>query len=166
MAVSNPGINALSMVCDHIRSGDVQHPRIGVPKLIPKQVRIGMFILIIATFVTIVDYLIQAISLRFTASGAHRSMSSIASSWAERGIRPRTRLSDRLDGLGNGFGFTLVLLCLGLPARSGQRQPRVQAFSRICDLVGHASARVGSCPSVVAVNLHGAREEKEARGDP
>ena len=37
--------------------------------VIPKQVRIASFILVIATFVTVVDYLIAAISLELAATG-------------------------------------------------------------------------------------------------
>ena len=64
LAVTNSGINALAMglattfvlVLSNALVSMLRH-------FIPRQVRIATFILIIATFVTVVDYLIQAISL-------------------------------------------------------------------------------------------------------
>ncbi|MCB1854896.1 MAG: electron transport complex subunit E [Pseudomonadales bacterium] len=84
---------------------------------IPKQVRIATFILIIATFVTVVDYLIQAISLEMhRALGAFISLIVVnclilgrAEAFASRNTLGRSLL----DGLGMGVGFTFALLCLG-----------------------------------------------------
>lgn len=86
-------------------------------KLVPNQVRIVTFILIIATFVTIVDYLIQAISLDLhKALGAFISLIVVnclilgrAEAFASR--QPIRRSA--LDALGMGMGFTIGLLCLG-----------------------------------------------------
>lgn len=86
-------------------------------KWVPSQVRIVTFILIIATFVTIVDYLIQAINLDLhKALGAFISLIVVnclilgrAEAFASR--QPVGRSA--MDALGMGAGFTLGLLCLG-----------------------------------------------------
>lgn len=118
LAVSNSAINALSMglattfviVLSNTLVSTLRHA-------IPKQVRIATFILIIATFVTVVDYLIQAISLDIhRALGAFISLIVVnclilgrAEAFASRNGVGRSIL----DGLGMGVGFTFALLCLG-----------------------------------------------------
>ncbi len=118
LAVSNSAINALSMglattfviVLSNTLVSTLRH-------VIPKQVRIATFILIIATFVTVVDYLIQAISLDIhRALGAFISLIVVnclilgrAEAFASRNGVGRSIL----DGLGMGVGFTFALLCLG-----------------------------------------------------
>jgi Na+-translocating ferredoxin:NAD+ oxidoreductase subunit E len=85
--------------------------------VIPKQVRIASYIVIIATFVTIVDYLIQAISLElYNALGAFIQLIVVnciilgrAESYASK-TRP---LKAVVNALGMGSGFTFALLCLG-----------------------------------------------------
>lgn len=84
---------------------------------IPRQVRIACYILIIATFVTMTDYLIQAISLELhQALGAFISLIVVnclilgrAEAFASRNTTGRSML----DALGMGLGFTFGLLCLG-----------------------------------------------------
>lgn len=84
---------------------------------IPRQVRIACYILIIATFVTMTDYLIQAISLELhQALGAFISLIVVnclilgrAEAFASRNTTGRSML----DAFGMGLGFTLGLLCLG-----------------------------------------------------
>jgi len=84
---------------------------------IPRQVRIATFILIIATFVTVVDYLIQAISLDLhRALGAFISLivvNCLILGRAEAFASKNTVSRSILDGLGMGAGFTFALLCLG-----------------------------------------------------
>lgn len=88
-----------------------------IRRLIPSQVRIVSFILVIATFVTIVDYLIQAISLDVHKGlGAFISLIVVnclilgrAESFASRNNPWRSAL----DALGMGIGFSMALLCLG-----------------------------------------------------
>lgn len=84
---------------------------------IPKQVRIASYIVIIATFVTIVDYAIHALSLElYNALGAFIQLIVVncvilgrAESFASK-----HRLSKSLaNALGVGAGFTFALLCLG-----------------------------------------------------
>lgn len=84
---------------------------------IPKQVRIATYIIIIATFVTIVDYTIQAISLDlYNALGAFIQLivaNCVILGRAEA-YASRQRLgASVINALGMGAGFTIALLCLG-----------------------------------------------------
>lgn len=85
---------------------------------IPKQVRISSYILIIATFVTIIDYVIQAISVELHKSlGAFISLivvNCLILSRAEAFASKNTIGKSIMDALGMGIGFTFGLLCLGL----------------------------------------------------
>jgi electron transport complex protein RnfE len=84
---------------------------------VPKQVRIATYIIVIATFVTVVDYVIQAISLDlYNALGAFISLIVVncmilgrAEAFASKNSVGRSML----DALGMGVGFTFALLCLG-----------------------------------------------------
>jgi len=86
-------------------------------RYVPKQVRIVTFILVIATFVTIVDYLIQAISLELhKALGAFISLivvNCLILGRAEAFASKNGIYRSLLDGLGMGVGFIMALLCLG-----------------------------------------------------
>ncbi len=85
--------------------------------IIPKQVRIASYILIIATFVTMADYLIQAVSLEVhRALGAFIALivvNCIILGRAEGFSSKNTIGRSILDGFGMGIGFTLALLALG-----------------------------------------------------
>ncbi|MBB6462603.1 electron transport complex subunit RsxE [Flammeovirga kamogawensis] len=85
---------------------------------IPKQVRISSYILIIATFVTVTDYVIQAISVELHKSlGAFISLivvNCLILSRAEAFASKNTVGRSVLDALGMGLGFTFGLLCLGV----------------------------------------------------
>ncbi len=72
LAVTNSAINALAMGLATTFVLLASNTLVSLlRKLIPKQVRIATYIVIIATFVTIVDYAIQAISLDlYNALGA------------------------------------------------------------------------------------------------
>lgn len=85
---------------------------------IPKQVRIASYILIIATFVTMSDYIIKAVSL-----DAHRSLGPFISlivvnciilGRAEAFSSRNGIGASVLDALGMGAGFTLAILMLGI----------------------------------------------------
>ncbi len=84
---------------------------------IPKQIRITAYIIIIATFVTLVDYLIQAISLDLhNKLGAFIQLIVVnclilgrAEAYASKNSFTKTVVS----ALGMGLGFTLALLALG-----------------------------------------------------
>lgn len=85
---------------------------------IPKQVRIASFIVIIATFVTIVDYVIQSVSLDlYDSLGAFIQLivvNCIILGRAEAFASRNTPGKAALDALGMGLGFTFALLCLGV----------------------------------------------------
>jgi len=118
LAVTNSAINALAMglattfvlLCS---SSLVSLLR----KLIPKQVRIATYIVIIATFVTIVDYSIQAISLDlYNALGAFIQLivvNCMILGRAEAYASKQRLGATVVNGLGMGVGFTIALLCLG-----------------------------------------------------
>lgn len=118
LAVSNSVINALAMgiattfvlLCS---SALVSLLR----QYIPKEVRIATYIVIIATFVTITDYVIQAISLElYNALGAFIQLivaNCMILGRAEAYASKNKLLKTLTNSLGMGLGFTLALLCLG-----------------------------------------------------
>lgn len=85
--------------------------------VIPKQVRIASYLLIIATFVTMTDYAIQAISVELSkALGAFISLIVVNCQIlgrAEAFASKNTVGKSILDALGMGSGFIIALLCLG-----------------------------------------------------
>ena len=84
---------------------------------IPKQVRIASYIVIIASFVTAVDYCIQAISLDlYNALGAFIQLivvNCIILGRAEAYASKQRLHTTIVNSLGMGVGFTFALLCLG-----------------------------------------------------
>lgn len=86
--------------------------------VIPKQVRIACYIIIIATFVTITDYAIMAISLDLhKALGAFIQLivvNCVILGRAEAYASKNKVASAFVNALGMGIGFTLALLCLGV----------------------------------------------------
>ncbi|MFO7973915.1 MAG: electron transport complex subunit E [Candidatus Hydrogenedentota bacterium] len=119
LAVSNTVINALAMgACATfvlVMSSTVVSV---IRKVVPKQVRIATFIVVIATFVTIVDYVMQYISLSlYQALGAFIPLivvNCIILGRAEA-YASRNKVSMAfIDALGMGLGFTFALVCLGL----------------------------------------------------
>ncbi len=118
LAVTNSAINALAMGMATTFVIVLSNTLIAsLRSFIPREVRIASFILIIATFVTVVDYLIQAISLEMhRALGAFISLivvKCLILGRAEAFASRNTVASSMLDGLGMGLGFTFALLCLG-----------------------------------------------------
>jgi len=85
--------------------------------LIPREVRIATYIVIIATFVTLVDYLIQAVSLAlYEALGAFIQLivvNCIILGRAEAHAAKNPPLPAMLNALGMGIGFTIGLFALG-----------------------------------------------------
>lgn len=85
--------------------------------VIPKEVRIASYIVIIATFVTVVDYAIQAISLDlYVALGAYIKLivaNCILLGRAEAHAARTPPLAATLNAIGMGLGFTLGLLAIG-----------------------------------------------------
>lgn len=87
-------------------------------KLVPKEVRIAVYIVIIATFVTVVDYAIQAISLAlYDALGAFIQLivvNCIILGRAEAHASKSPPLPAMINAVGMGVGFTIGLLALGV----------------------------------------------------
>ena len=118
LAVSNTAMNALAMglattfvlLMSNLLVSSLRN-------FIPKQVRIASYILIIATFVTMTDYMIQAISVDLHKSlGAFISLivvNCLILGRAEAFASKNTLGRSFLDGLGMGIGFTFALFCLG-----------------------------------------------------
>lgn len=85
--------------------------------VVPKEVRIATYIVIIATFVTIVDYLIAAISLAlYEALGAFIQLivvNCIILGRAEAHASKHAPVRALTNALGMGIGFTIGLFALG-----------------------------------------------------
>jgi len=118
LAVSNTARNALAMGLATLFVLLMSNIVISsLRRFIPKQVRIATYILVIATFVTVVDYVIQAISLELhKALGAFISLivvNCLILGRAEAFASKNNVMRSILDGLGMGVGFTFALLCLG-----------------------------------------------------
>ena len=118
LAVSNTARNALAMglatlfvlIASNVTVSAIRH-------FVPKQVRIATFILVIASFVTVVEYVIQAISLELhKALGAFIALivvNCIILGRAEAFASKNRVGASVLDALGMGLGFTFALFCLG-----------------------------------------------------
>ena len=118
LAVSNTARNALAMGLATLFVLVMSNITVSMlRRVIPRQVRIATYILIIATFVTIVDYVIRAISLDLHKTlGAFISLIVVNCLILGRAEAFASRNSvglSILDGLGMGLGFTIALLCLG-----------------------------------------------------
>ncbi len=118
LAVTNTTINAIGMglatlfvlVCSSALVSLLRN-------IIPKQVRIASYIVIIATFVTIVDYAIHAISLElYNALGAFIQLivaNCVILGRAESYASKNRITKSVVNAAGIGIGFTFALLCLG-----------------------------------------------------
>lgn len=118
LAVTNSVVNALAMglattfvlLCSSALVSMLRN-------FIPKEVRIATYIVIIATFVTITDYVIQAISLElYNALGAFIQLivvNCMILGRAEAYASKNRLLKTLTNSLGMGAGFTIALLSLG-----------------------------------------------------
>lgn len=118
LAVTNSAINALAMgLCTLFVLVGSNAVVSLLRRFLPKQVRIVTIILVIATFVTLVDYLLEAISLPLhRALGAFISLivvNCVILGRAEAFASKNGLGSSLLDGLGMGLGFAFALMCLG-----------------------------------------------------
>lgn len=118
LAVSNSVRNALAMGLATLFVLIASNAAIAaLRKFIPNQVRMASYILVIATFVSIVDYAIQAISLDVhKALGAFIPLivvNCIILGRAEAFASKNTVGRSLLDGAGMGLGFCITLLLLG-----------------------------------------------------
>jgi electron transport complex protein RnfE len=88
-----------------------------IRNVVPKEVRIATYIVIIATFVTLVDYLIQAVSLKlYEALGAFIQLivvNCIILGRAEAHASKNPPFKSMINALGMGIGFTVGLFALG-----------------------------------------------------
>ena len=119
LAVTNTAMNAVAMGLATLFVLFMSNLMVSMLRnVIPKQVRIASYIAIIATFVTTVDYLIQAISLDLHKSlGAFISLivvNCLILGRAEAFASKNNVKRSLLDALGMGAGFTIALLCLGI----------------------------------------------------
>lgn len=118
LAVTNTVENSLGMgaatlfvlVCSNALVSALRH-------LIPKQVRITTYIVIIATFVTLVDYIIQAISLDlYNKLGAFIQLivvNCLILGRAEAYASKNSFTKSVVSATGMGLGFALALVMLG-----------------------------------------------------
>ncbi len=118
LAVSNTALNALAMGLATLFVLTSSNAVISLLRnFIPKQVRIASYILVIATFVTLVDMMIQAISLNLhRALGAFISLivaNCLILGRAEAFASNNSLGRSLLDAVGMGLGFTFALLSLG-----------------------------------------------------
>lgn len=118
LAVSNTARNALAMGLATAFVLMLSNVAVSaIRRLVPKQVRIASYVLVIATFVTVVDYAIAALSLELhKALGAFISLivvNCIILGRAEAFASKHGVVASLLDGAGMGAGFTFSLLCLG-----------------------------------------------------
>lgn len=118
LAVTNTALNSLAMGLATTFVLIMSSTLVSLLRFyIPRQVRIACYVLVIATFVTIVDYALQAISLPLhKALGAFVSLIVVnclilgrAESFASKNP-PGPAIA---DAAGMGFGFTIALLCIG-----------------------------------------------------
>ena len=86
-------------------------------RIVPKEVRIATYIVIIATFVTVVDYVIQAVSLAvYDALGAFIQLivvNCIILGRAEAHASKHPPVTAMVNALGMSIGFVIGLLALG-----------------------------------------------------
>lgn len=119
LAVTVSAVNALSMgvattfvlICSCLLVSLLR-------RAIPKEVRIATYIVIIATFVTVTDYAIQAISLTlYDALGAFIQLivvNCVILGRAEAHASKVAPLRAAINAAGMGAGFTIGLLALGV----------------------------------------------------
>ncbi len=118
LAVSNSVINSLTMGLATsfvlvMSSALVSLVRRGVPK----QVRIATYVMIIASFVTLAEYVIQAVSLELHKNlGAFISLivvNCIILGRAESFASKNPLIPSIVDAIGTGVGFTIAIFCMG-----------------------------------------------------
>ena len=118
LAVTNSAINAVAMgiMTTFVLLGSSFLVSL-LKDLIPKQVRISTYIVIIATFVTVADYTLQAM-----APAVHKELGAFIAlivvnclilGRQEAFASKNTVKMSVLDALGMGLGFSMALLMLG-----------------------------------------------------
>ena len=119
LAVTTLAVNGLGMglattfvlVCSNIVISLLKN-------VIPKEVRLPSFIVIIAGFVTFVSFMLQSyLPDLYSALGGFLSLitvNCIILGRAEMFASKNNVVASALDGLGMGVGFTFALLCIGI----------------------------------------------------
>ncbi|MDD4179581.1 MAG: electron transport complex subunit E [Candidatus Margulisbacteria bacterium] len=119
LAVSNSAINALGMsaavafvlTCSNLVVAAIR-------RIVPDEIRIPIFIIIISTFVTISDYVMQAFTPDlYKALGVFVPLivvNCIILGRAEAFAYRNPVLNSVLDGLGMSLGFTVALVSIGV----------------------------------------------------
>lgn len=118
LAVSNTAINSLAMGSATLFVLFFSSMLVSLlRKIIPQQVRITTYIVIIATFVTLVDFLLAALVPEIHKElGAFIALIVVNCMILGRAEAFAAKNPLRLalaDALGMGFGFTFALLCVG-----------------------------------------------------
>ncbi len=118
LAVSNSVINALAMGLATLFVLVMSSALVSLlRRFVPKQVRIATFIVIIATFVTVAEYILQAISLE-----VHKSLGAFVAlivvncnilGRAESFASKNPVIPSMMDAFGIGSGFTLAIFSMG-----------------------------------------------------
>ncbi len=120
LAVTNTAINSLAMglattfvlLCSSILVSSLK-------SIIPKQVRITAYVIIIATFVTVVDFALAAftpeIHKELGAFIALIVVNCLILGRQEAFASKNTVGLSILDALGMSAGFTFAMLCIGIP---------------------------------------------------
>jgi electron transport complex protein RnfE len=89
-----------------------------IRKFVPSQVRIPVFIIVISTFVTIVDYTMKAYFPALSQSlGVFVPLivvNCIVMGRAEAFSSKNTVMASLMDGIGMGIGFTFIITLLGI----------------------------------------------------
>ncbi len=102
---------AFVMVCSNVVVASIR-------KLVPSQVRIPVYITVISTFVTIVDYLLKAYFPALSQSlGVFVPLivvNCIVMARAEAFSSKNTIAASFMDGIGMGIGFTLIITLIGI----------------------------------------------------
>ena len=118
LAVTNSAVNALAMGLATLAVLIASSAMISaLRQVIPKQVRISTYVVVIATFVTVADYVLQAlvpdVHKELGAFIALIVVNCIILGRAEAFASKEGVWLSICDGAGMGLGFTLALLCVG-----------------------------------------------------
>ena len=101
----------------HVRTHHVEHRHSLIKNLIPDKVRIPAFIVVIASFVTVIQLLMEAyVPSLYETLGVFIPLivvNCIILGRAEAFASKHNVLDSALDGLGIGLGFTLSLTVIG-----------------------------------------------------
>ena len=119
LAVTTSAINGLGMGLSTMVVLALSNLMISLlRKIIPDKVRIPAFIVIVASFVTMVELLLQAyVPFLYDALGIYIPLivvNCIILGRAESYASKNGPLPSLFDGIGMGLGFSLALTCIGL----------------------------------------------------